>query len=123
VNRLAIRAVVAVVIAEIVPIVLLFALVAIVAGGAAGSPDAVARQLGQWVGPIGGAAATFFAARWAVRGSARRIAHGAAIGLGVAALDAALVVVGGIAFEWLFAASWAGRIAAGAAGGAFARRA
>jgi hypothetical protein len=123
VNNLAARAAIAVMLAEFVPILLLVALVAIVGPSSAQSPEALAVQLGQWVGPIGGALAVLVAARWAVRASPRKIAHGAGIGAAAAALDAGLLLAGGTPFEWLFAASWAGRIAAGAAGGAVARQA
>jgi hypothetical protein len=123
VNNLAGRAAVAVFAAEVAPILLLVALVAMVGSNNGQSPDALAVRLGQWVGPIGGALATLVAARWAVKGSPRKIAHGAGIGAAVAALDGGLLLASGAAFEWLFAASWAGRIAAGAAGGAMARQA
>ncbi len=113
----------AVIAAEIAPVLLLVLLVALVGGQAAEAPETLANRLGQWVGPLAGAAATMLAAWWAVRPSPRKIAHGAGIGLAVAALDASIVLAGGIAFEWLFAASWAGRVAAGAAGGTLASRA
>ncbi len=121
-KRPLLRAILAVLAAEIAPVVLLVILVAIIGGSAAETPEALANRLGQWVGPLAGAAATVLGAWWAVRPMSQRITSGAGIGLAIAALDAGIIFAGGIAFEWLFAASWAGRIIAGAAGGALANR-
>ena len=105
-------------VAEIVPIVLLVLVVAGFGPGDEAAAQAFAERQGRWVGPLGGAAACAAAGWWAARGSARGLATGVAVGGIAAALDLALIVGSGAPFEWLFAASNAGRVLAGALGGA-----
>lgn len=105
-------------VAEIVPIVLLVLVVAVFGPGEEAAAQAFAERQGRWVGPLGGAAACAAAGWWAARGSARGLPTGVAVGGIAAALDLALIVGSGAPFEWLFAASNAGRVLAGALGGA-----
>ena len=111
------RLILGVIIAEVVPIVLLIVILAIMAPAADQAED-VASNLGAWVGPIGGALATFLMAWWVARPLPEgHVHHGVLLGVGVALLDAGLLVVGATGFAWLFVASGMGRIVAGTMGG------
>ncbi len=57
----------AAIVAEIIPIVILVALVAIFGPGDAAEAEDFAASLGPWVGPLGGALATFLLAIWVAR--------------------------------------------------------
>ncbi len=117
------RIVSAAVIAEIIPIVLLVALVAIFGPSDAGAAEEYASRLGSWVGPIGGALATFLLAIWVARPLvAGPVLHGVLLGVLVALLDAGLLIAGATSFQWLFVISGAGRIVAGTLGGYLAHR-
>jgi len=111
------------VIAEVVPIALLVALVAILGPSEQTQAEAYAVRLGRWVGPIAGTVTCFAAAWWAVRpGRSLGLQHGFALGALTAAIDLTLIVASGAPFEWLFAASNAGRVLAGALGGVLGAR-
>lgn len=123
-----IRIILAVIAAEVLP-VLLLVLVVVVYGFTRQleslSPEEFAPIAGNWVGPIGGFLATLLCARWvARRAPARRIAHGAAIGVGTALLDFSVgsLLEGADAIGGLFILSNAGRIVAGLLGGWLATR-
>ena len=75
-----------------------------------------------WLGPIAGAIATFGFTFLGARGTDRPLLHGAIIGVSVALLDALLIFAPGGKFIPVFAASWAGKILAGAAAGLLAAR-
>lgn len=105
-------------IAEALPIVLLVALVAIFGPGTAEGDQAFATRLGAWVGPLGGALATFLVATWVVRPLTRsHISRGTLLGVLVALLDVTIIAAAGSPFQWLFVGSAAGRLLAGAMGG------
>ena len=112
------RIVVAVFAAEALPILLLILIVILY--GLVRSPDSpppedFAPRAGNWVGPIGGFLATCLFAWWAARKAPqRRIAHGAAVGLGTAVLDfgLGLLLGGGGAIEPVFFLSNGGWLAA-----------
>ncbi len=119
-NRWA-RAVIAIFLAEAAPILALIIAVAVFGPHDAAGDQAFAERMGAFIGPIGGALFTFLAAFWATRIlPSGKIAAGAAIGAGVVAIDALILVAGGVGFIWLFALSWAGRLIAGTAGGLLA---
>ena len=59
---------------------------------------------------------------WAGTKSSRPVVQGALIGLILAVLDAAILVVAGESFAWVFVASNGGKVAAGALGGWVAAR-
>lgn len=117
------RIISAAVVAEIIPIVLLVALVALLGPRDAGAAEEYAARLGLWVGPIGGAFATFLLALWVARPLAEgQVLHGVLLGTLVAVLDAGLLVAGAAGFQWLFVFSGLGRIIAGTLGGYLAQR-
>lgn len=109
--------------AEAIPIVLLVALIALFGPGEAEADQVFAQELAYWVGPIGGAIATFALSLWVLKPlSGNHVAYGALFGLSVALLDSGLIVASGASFAWLFVASQCGRIVAGTIGGVVARR-
>lgn len=119
-NRWA-RAALAILFAEIAPILVLVAVVAAFGPHQAEADQAFAARMGAFIGPLGGGLFTLLAAYWATRVlPSGHIATGAAIGAAVAAIDALILFANAVDFMWLFALSWAGRLIAGAAGGAFA---
>lgn len=109
---------------ELTPILLLVIVVLLyeTTGVDAQARQAFAERVGMWLGPIAGAIATFGFALWAARGTDQPVLHGAIVGLAVAAIDAVLTMATGAKFIPLFAASWAGRLAAGIAAGLLAAR-
>ena len=108
--------------AEAMPIVALVVLVATLGPGEPAADQEFAQTLGSWVGPIGGAVATFALSLWVLKPlSADHLRYGALFGLAVAVLDGGLIAASGSAFQWLFVFSQLGRIVAGLIGG-FVRR-
>jgi len=104
--------------AEALPVILLIGLVALLAPNEATEAQEYANTLGKWVGPVGGAIATFALAIWVARPLSKdHVLHGVFLGVLVAVLDAALLVASGAPFEWLFALSGVGRVVAGFLGG------
>jgi AraC-like DNA-binding protein len=80
-----------------------------------------ARSGGRWMGPIGGALATFFAAGWAAAGSERPLWIAAWVG-GLVAAFGALVLSGTTAgIEWIHGVSYAGKMLAALLAGARVR--
>ncbi len=113
----------AAIVAEIIPIVGLVALVAIFGPGDAAEAQDFAASLGAWVGPLGGALATFLLAIWVARPlAAAHVLQGGLLGVLVALLDAGLLVAGSAPFQWLFVISGVGRIVAGTLGGYLAHK-
>ena len=108
----------AAVVAEIIPIVLLVGIVAIFGPTDSAQAQDFAARLGTWVGPIGGALATFLLAIWVARPlKADHMLHGGLLGLFVALLDGGLLIASATEFQWLFVFSGLGRIVAGLLGG------
>src|SRR5688572_23103259 len=88
-----IRVGVAILAAEIVPILLLVLIVVIygaIRQPESPSPEEFAPLAGNWVGPLGGFAATLLFAWWAARRTTNQLAHGLAVGVGTAVLDFSL---------------------------------
>lgn len=83
--------------------------------------QAYAERLGYWVGPIAGFTLCL-GGGWLVARplQERQVRRGALLGTMVAAIDVAILVAGGAAFQPIFALSNVGRIAAGALGGLLA---
>lgn len=112
------RLIVGAIAAEAIPIVLLVAIVAMAGPDEASEAQEYANKLGKWVGPVGGAIATFLLAIWATRTlSENFVLHGVILGALVALIDAVLLIASGAPFEWLFVFSGAGRVVAGLLGG------
>ena len=80
--------------------------------------QAYAERLGTWVGPIAGFVLCL-GGGWLVARSLRegQVARGALLGTMVAAIDVAILVAGGAAFQAIFVVSNLGRVVAGALGG------
>ena len=117
------RLIPAAIVAELIPIIALIAIVALFGPGDPAEAEAYATRLGPWVGPLGGALATFLLAIWVARPLATgHVLHGALLGVLVALLDAGLLVAGSTPFQWLFVVSGLGRIVAGSLGGYLASR-
>src|SRR3954468_11038094 len=90
------RVVAAVTVAEVVPLAVLVAAVAAMSRGSAEADQALAMELGSWVGPIGGFIICFLMSWWAgypVPGSAR--AQGLTLGGLLAALDVTILLAMG----------------------------
>lgn len=117
------RILIAAVLGEIAAIVLLIVLVAVLGPKEPAAARAYAESLGELVGPIGGALASFLGGWWAARGlTARHVLQGALVGIVMAAIDIALLVAGGAPFRLLFVGSNLGRILMGILGGWVAGR-
>ena len=114
------RIILAVILAELAAVVLLVVLVFLTGPSDPDGATRYAEEIGRWVGPVGGSLATFFAAWWAARGSAKPLASGVAVGAIAAVLDVAILLVSADRFDWLFAASNVLRVVAGFLGGRFA---
>ena len=112
------RIIAAAVLAEIAAIAAVVIAVALFGPDTQEGAEAYAAQIARWLGPVAGACATFVGAIIVARSTGERaLAHGIAVGCGIALIDVILLVGGGASFEWLFVASDAGRIAAGTLGG------
>jgi hypothetical protein len=109
---------------ELTPILLLVVVVLVyeTRGVDPQTRQAFAERVGMWLGPIAGAISTFGFGFRAARGTDRPLLHGTLVGVAVALLDAVLIFAPGATFIPLFAASWAGKILAGAAAGQLAAR-
>jgi hypothetical protein len=117
------RVVIAALLAEALAIVCLVVLVALFGPDERAAAQAYAARLGNWVGPISGFALTLLGGWWASRVLERdQVLNGLAVGVIGAAIDIALLVASGTAFQALFAASNAGRVLAGALGGLLASK-
>ncbi len=111
------------IVAELVPILVLVALVAGFGPSEQALAEDYAARLGRWVGPVAGAVTCFVVGWWVARPDhSLGLQHGLALGALTAAIDLTLIVLSGAAFEWLFAASNAGRVLAGMLGGAAGAR-
>jgi hypothetical protein len=117
------RIIAAAVVAEVATIAILVLLVAVFGPSDAVAAEGYAVQLGQWVGPIGGATLCLLGGFWAARSSStRRPLHGLLVGVAAAGIDVALLLASGASFQLLFVASNVGRVLAGALGGWAATR-
>src|SRR6185295_361887 len=111
------------VLAEVAAILALVLIVALIGPADAAAAQAYAERLGQWVGPIGGAAASLVAACLVARGAAGvELATGTAVGIVAASVDVAILAASRTPFQPLFIVSNAGRILAGGIGGWLAAR-
>jgi hypothetical protein len=112
------------IVSELAPILLLVVVVLIyeIQGVDAQTRQAFAERVGRWLGPIAGAIFTFVFGFRAVRTLERPLLNGTLIGVAVGILDAVLTLATGAEFIPLFAASWAGRVVAGASAGLLAAR-
>ncbi len=117
------RILVAAVVAEIAAVLVLVLLVAIFGPNDAVAAQAYAEQLGYWVGPIAGFGACVVGGWWVARGlAASHMLNGTVLGVAVAAIDVAILVASGTAFQLIFVVSNVGRIVAGLFGGWLAAR-
>ncbi len=109
--------------AEALSIALLVLVVALFGPHERAQDAAFAERVGQWLGPLSGlvlcALGGYFVARPLAGG---QVLHGALLGLAAAAIDLALLVLGGAPFQLLFVLSNLGRVLAGCAGGWIAAR-
>lgn len=84
---------------------------------------AYAGRLGYWVGPLAGFVLCVGGGWWAARGLTEgHVLRGLILGTMVAAIDVAILVASGSAFQLVFVLSNSGRLIAGALGGLLARR-
>lgn len=105
-------------IAELVPVATLILMVAAMGPRDPEEAEFFANELGQWIGPLVGAAMAFVMARWVTRPLQRGHAlHGFLLGFLLAMLDVVILVATGAAFVWIFVASNLGKIVAGTIGG------
>jgi hypothetical protein len=109
--------------AEAAPILLLVLAMLFVGLKIGGRPSQeTASGWGAWIGPIGGALATFTVAWFLARSSRSPIPLGVALGTAVGCLDLALIATQGVPFRWLFAVSALTRVLGGGVGGVIASR-
>jgi hypothetical protein len=112
------RVVIAALLIEALSIAALISLVALFGPAERAAAQLYAERLGRWVGPISGVVLCCLGGWWVSRRQPRgQVLHGLVLGAAVAAIDIALLLGSGAAFQFLFAASNAGRILAGALGG------
>jgi hypothetical protein len=83
-----------------------------------GEAEAFARTAGQWIGPIGGALATFLAAWWASANSTRPLRVAAWVGGLVVAFGGVVLWGSQSAIEWIHVVSYVGKMLAALLGGA-----
>jgi len=112
------RIIVAAVLAEVAAIAAVVVAVALFGPDTQEAAEAYANRIARWLGPLAGACATFAGALIAAKPVPdRAVAHGVAVGCVIALIDVILLAGADASFEWLFVASDAARIAAGALGG------
>jgi len=112
------RIVLAALVVEVLGIALLFALVALLGPNESAAARAYAEQLGQWVGPIGGAVLTVLASYLLTRRlPSEHVRNGLAVGVAAAAIDIAILVLSRAPFQMVFAVSNTARLLAAALGG------
>ena len=117
-HRPIVRLILAVIAAELVPILLLVAIVTAFGPPELGAAQSFAKQMGKFVGPIGGAACAYLAAYGIGRiAPERALSDGVIVGLCLAALDVIILIAAGAQFEWLYVVSNVGKLAAAIFGG------
>jgi len=118
------RVAVGVIVAEVVPLALLVIGVALLSRGSLEADQALALELGMWIGPIGGFVMGFLMAWWAGRVTRRSaIKQGLTIGALLAVTDLVLLLaMGELPWHWLLFVSNGGKIVAGGLGGMVASR-
>lgn len=108
---------------EAIAIIGLVVVVALLGPSDPAAAQAYAERVGYWFGPVAGLvlciAGGWFAAR---RLSERHLFNGLVLGATVAAIDIALLLVSGAAFQLIFAVSNVGRLVGGTVGGWLAGR-
>ncbi len=116
------RVAVAVIVGEVIPLAVLVAAVAVMSRGSHEADQALAMELGSWVGPIGGFVVCSLMSWWAGRPTpASAIGQGLMIGMLLAVLDVLLLfTMGETPWHWLIIASNGGKIVAGLLGGVVA---
>jgi hypothetical protein len=107
-------------IAEIVPIAILIALVALFGPSEEQAAADYAAHLSRMVGPIGGTMMGFIVAARIGRKSSAPVQQGLLLGVGLAILDAALLLIANAQFEWLLVFSNVLKILGSGTGGALA---
>lgn len=103
---------------EILAILVLVGLVAILGPSNPDAARAYAERLGYWVGPIAGFVFCVIGGWLAAKNlNKHQVLNGLVLGAVVAAIDVALLLAGGAAFQPIFAISNIGRLIAGSMGG------
>ena len=116
------RILIAAVAAEVLAVLVLVLLVVLFGPAAEATAQAYAERLGYWVGPIAGFGFCLLGGFWVARGlHSAQVVNGFLLGVVVAAIDIAILVVSGAAFQPIFALSNLGRVIAGSIGGWLAR--
>jgi hypothetical protein len=108
---------------EALAVVVLILVVAVFGPSDPAAAQAYAERLGSWVGPIAGFTLCL-AGGWLVarRLASGQVARGFLLGTLVAAIDVAILIAGGAAFQLIFVVSNLGRIVAGSLGGYLATK-
>jgi hypothetical protein len=113
-------------VAELAPFMVLIVVASAYGALAHGTSEAdiqrFAERAGDFIGPLGGAATTFFSARWAAARTTRPVLHGVLVGVLVTILGCVILLGFGASFRWLFVLSYTAKLAAGWLGGHTARR-
>lgn len=120
------RLVIAAPVAELIPVAALTALLPILLASGTGTlvyQIMEAQRLALWVGPMGGFVVCVLGGWWVSRGTfADAERNGLTLGVAVAGLDLALLVVSGAPFGALMVLSATGRVTGGFVGGWWAGR-
>lgn len=117
------RIILAAIAAEVLAVLALVLLVMLFGPRESAAAQAYAERLGYWVGPIAGFGSCLAGGWWVARGAASsRVLNGLVLGIVVAAIDVAILVLSGATFQLVFAVSNIGRIIAGSTGGWLADR-
>jgi hypothetical protein len=109
---------------EAVAVLILVVVVAVFGPSEPDAAQAYAERLGYWIGPLAGFTLCVGGGWLAARSlTADHIRRGMLLGAMVAAIDVAILVAGGAAFQAIFVVSNLGRVVAGSLGGWLASRA
>lgn len=108
---------------EILTVMILVLAVAIFGPSDPAAAEAYAKDLGYWVGPIGGFVMCLLGGWWVAKGlETNHIMNGLLLGVTVAVIDITILIASSEAFQTVFVISNIGRVIAGTIGGYLASR-
>ncbi len=109
--------------AEFLAVLTLVLIVAVFGPPGPADAQAFAERIGYWIGPIAGFSFTLLGGWWIARDLDKsQILNGFALGVAVAAVDIAILLLMSSGFELIFVFSNLGRVVAGTIGGWLASR-
>lgn len=121
-NRV-IRIVVTALAVEFLTVMVLVLIVAVFGPSDPTAAEAYAKDLGYWVGPVGGFVMCLLGGWWVAKGlDSPPIINGMLLGVAVAVIDVSILAGSGESFQTVFVVSNIGRVVAGTIGGWLAAR-